>query len=488
MAVRLVVEWTRATLRVAVSDGTEQRAALKALHTQPLGASGDVAQALRAVLKAAKSPAAQVIGVIPREQVITRVIKFPSTDAAELTQMAELYAKAQLPFPAEQAVIDSHVIQQEAGFSQVAIVACQREIIDRYLEVLRAADVAPKLLTVSSWGVMEWYRHAGLRSDTESGGKVRHAAGPPPAEPMLCVNIDDTRTDLVLVTRERILSARSLGQGAQEFTATPEAADLLLVEIERSRAAVRKELPGTEVKSLVLTGIGPLAEWREPLAQRLGLPLLVADPKQVARHKNVLWPAGQTVSPVVACGLAVADLRHLLNLSPLELRAHLSHRRQLEELTGISVLLGTVIALGAGLLGAEVWRQARTAAELDQALSEVSPASKQLQTKKRSIELVEGILAERRHLASVLSGVLRLVPPGSVSLEGLAFERNRQEVLVRGSAQTNQDVLSLIRELEKLEGVREVSLKYSTRRSTPQGERTDFEITVLSGEPPEAVS
>jgi len=151
MATRLVVEWTRSSLRLAVAEGSGTHWRLKALHSQ---ATGDVTEALRALLKSTKVTAQQVIGVMSREQVITRVVKFPSVQPAELAQMAELYAKAQLPYPREQTVMDFHVLSQAAGFSTVAIVACQRDLIDRQLAVLRNAGLAVGMLTISSWGVL----------------------------------------------------------------------------------------------------------------------------------------------------------------------------------------------------------------------------------------------------------------------------------------------------------------------------------------------
>ena len=124
MATRLVVEWTRATVRMAVASGSGTRGHVRAIRAQPIGPTGEVSEALRTLLNPLKIAGAEVIGVVSREQVITRVVKFPTMHVAELSQMVELYAKAQLPYLREQTVMDFHVVAQQDGFSTVAVVAC----------------------------------------------------------------------------------------------------------------------------------------------------------------------------------------------------------------------------------------------------------------------------------------------------------------------------------------------------------------------------
>jgi hypothetical protein len=91
--------------------------------------------------------------------------------------------------------------------------------------------------------------------------------------------------------------------------------------------------------------------------------------------------------------------------------------------------------------------------------------------------LVAGILEHRERLGRALAEVFASTPE-AVSLEALTFERSRGELVVRGNAVTTVDVLAYIKQLEAIEGVEGVRLRYSTRRSTPDGDRTDFELVV----------
>ncbi|MBI4341988.1 MAG: pilus assembly protein PilM [Candidatus Omnitrophica bacterium] len=460
MATRLAVEWTRGSVRVAVAEGGGSRWRLRSVRSQPMPSGADVAAALRSLAAAsAVGSAEEVIGVLPREQVITRIVRFPSTDAAEIAQMAELYAKAQLPYTRDQAVVDSRVLRQEQGFSTVALVACQRDLAERHLAVLRDAGLSCAAVTVSSWGVLAWCL----------GAVLAHAA----PEPVLIVNIDDTRTDFVLIAGRRLLASRSIAQGAHEWQGLSETAELLVTEVERTRGTLRKELPGTEARSLILTGLGALAQWREPVAQRLGLPVTVIEAAQAVE----IPVEGVPISPVAVAGVAVSEPGGVVNLSPSEARTQLRQHRQLREFAMVGGMLAGAVVLGAALLGLGVLRDQRMAGRLDHAVKTLEPKARQVRDRGRSVQLVRALFDERRRFAATLAGIFRATPP-PVTLEALTVEQARREIVLRGIAASTQTVLDYIQQLERLEGVEAVELKYSTSRSTSSGERTDFELVL----------
>ena len=490
MGQRVVVEWTRSSVRVAVARGSGSVWRLQGIYSQA-AAVAETSDALRALLKTAKVRSAEAIGVVSREQVITRVMKFPTTNPVELASMAELYAKAQLPYPRDQSIMDYFVVQQEDGFTTLTVIACRRDVVDQQLAVLRRAGLSHvTLLTMSAWGVLGWYRQAHPRS-TGGAGQLKQrglsalarlteaarggGAGHAIKEPSLVVNVDDTRTDLVLVADQRILSSRSISQGAQDWQRDDEPTTLLAVEIERSRAAIRKELPGAEVCSLVLTGIGSVGAWQAALTERLSVPVTVLS----AAQPFPSWKASAAtpLSPVVVGGIACSDKRTLLNLNPPELRVQLRERRNTQELIMASSLCLSVLVAGSGLLALQGVRQRQQAVKLDDALTRIGPLAKRLQEHTRSSKLIAGTLETRRELAALLAAIFHQTP-SEIRLETLAFERARHEIVLRGTAPSTQTVLGYLKRLEQIADVTDVDLKYSTRRSTSSGDMTDFELTV----------
>ncbi|MBI2885560.1 MAG: pilus assembly protein PilM [Candidatus Omnitrophica bacterium] len=443
MPVRVVVEWTRASVRMAVAQrrrGQVQPEMMAASRH----AETDAANALRELRKRAKVGSAQVIGVIPREEVITRLVNFPSVDAEELGRMVALHAKAHLPYPAEQAVTDFSVVSQRDGVSTVLLAVCQRQVVERYLTLFREAGFAPDRLAVSSSGVAEWYR--------------RNQPAAPIVEPVLVVNVDDTRTDVVVIEGGRILSSRGVAAGAHDWTTSEQAVELLVQEVEQCRAVLRKGLPEAEVRSVVLTGFGALSEWHGLLAQRCGLQVSVIEG-----------------ASVVAGALAVADLANVLDLAPPEVRAQARHRRQSRELMIVGALFSVAAALGIGWMELRLSRQQQAARRLDEAIRALEPDVNRLQDQRRVSRHVREAIEARRRISVMLGEVLGSAPVGLV-LERVAFERARQSLVLRGEAPSTQMVLDYAKQLGRVDGVESSTLKYATPRPGSGGDRVEFEV------------
>jgi Tfp pilus assembly protein PilN len=139
------------------------------------------------------------------------------------------------------------------------------------------------------------------------------------------------------------------------------------------------------------------------------------------------------------------------------------------------MLLLAVFVFGAGALAALLMRQHRRASALDEAMAVVRPAAERVRRQTKSVQLVDAVLAQRKRLASQLAGLFAQTPQ-SIVLETLAFERGRQELIVRGQAPSTQAVLEYIQQLEQLDGIESVSLKYSRRRSGSADGATEFEV------------
>ncbi len=462
---RLVLELTQRSLRALLVDGTLTQPRIRQWVSEPLSVQ-PTGEVLRRALGNLRSGAAEVISVIPREQVLTRLMTFPSTQAEELAQMVELSGKAQLPYPRDQAVADFHVVEQQAGSSTVQLVACHRELLERHVRLLREAGLEPAWIVPSSWGLLAWYRRIGQAQDVH--------------EPTMVVHVDEDRTDLALIRQGCLLFSRSLAQGAKDWQAGTEALELLAQELERTTSSLRKELPRVEINSFVVTGAGPIDQWQELLTTRLGKPVLARSASGDLRlPESAVNTAG---FPAVVIGLAMAERQWLVNLLPREVREAHRHRRRIRELTLTGSLLLATCLLGAGLLSVHVNRRQRTAQETLNTLKSHEATTRQLERKERVVHLIERLQASRRLTAAMFGELIRLTPP-EVLFENLAFERSRGELVVRGSAQTTRQVLDYIHLLDRSNLWEHVELRYSSRRVTSAGDRTDFEIVLLKHAP-----
>src|SRR5690349_24378500 len=121
---KTVIELTRTSVRCLQVEGQARGAKVTRVSVKPAGVGQNHDEQLAALLQDGKPEHAGIIVCVPREQVITRVLRLPATRSEELAQMVELSGKAQLPYPREQAVADYQVIEQQNGSSTVQLVAC----------------------------------------------------------------------------------------------------------------------------------------------------------------------------------------------------------------------------------------------------------------------------------------------------------------------------------------------------------------------------
>lgn len=463
---RLVIELTRSSLRAVSVHGSPTRRQVQRVLVKPIHAAPDGAW-LRGVLKPLQPAGMEVISVISREHVITRTLKLPSTQREELDQMVRLAAKAQLPYPPEQAATDWALLEEHEGTSVVQLVACQREVIDRHLMVLREAGLEPVALIPSSWGVAGWYRHFGRSEELR--------------EPVFIVHVDGERTNLVLVRGDGVMSSRSLAQGLAEWQASLEP---LLQELERSLASVRKELPGLEAASVILTGIGPLEEWRGAIEPRVGLSVVARQGEGPMKRPDVLTaqdPSTLPTSLAVVMGLAFADCRTAVNLVPLDVREAHRQRRRLRELMVTAALFVAALLCGTGVLINVVHRKTHETRHLAEVMRQLEALTGQTGQQLDDVRLIERLLTGRRRLAEALAALIQATPP-EILFDTVTFERARHELIIRGSAPTTRDVLDYLRVLKDDPHWQHAQLRYSARRGSSAEALTAFEIAMALGE------
>ena len=210
----VVIEVTAASIRCLHVDARGRAPRLRQLLIEPLRSGEAVEEGLGRLVKLLGAPPATVISTIAREQVLTRIMKLPATQASEVTRMVALAGRTRFPYPPQTTIMASEVVEQRAGSTTVQLVACHRDLIEQHLALLRRVGIEPAVVTSSSWGVLSWYRQFGCSPDLP--------------DPVLVINVDACQTDLVLIRAQRIVFSRLLSEGVQEWHAGPDGCERLL--------------------------------------------------------------------------------------------------------------------------------------------------------------------------------------------------------------------------------------------------------------------
>ncbi|MBI5037713.1 MAG: type IV pilus assembly protein PilM [Candidatus Kerfeldbacteria bacterium] len=99
---------------------------------------------LRQLLSAARVTTDRVVAALPAINVFHTMIEIPTMSAKELASAVQWEAKRMIPLPLDKMALDWHVVSPEpsaAGTITVVLTAAAREVVDRYVRVIKAADL-----------------------------------------------------------------------------------------------------------------------------------------------------------------------------------------------------------------------------------------------------------------------------------------------------------------------------------------------------------
>lgn len=457
---RLIVELAASSVRGLHVQGRGRRLRVRRWAVESVRASEDVACALRRLMPRLGARPASVAVVMPRDQSLTRLVRLPTSDLCEAAQMLSLAGHTQFPYPPDKTVMEGWWLGSQADTTTVQLIAARRETVERQLALLRQVGLEPDVLTTSAWGLASWVGHVGRSGELP--------------EAVFLVHVDVEQTDLVLVSRGQPLFSRALSYGASDWQQTFEALTRLLEEIQRSFASIRQEWPDLPLRTVILTGCGPLQQWRSIFEEHLGTSVLVQDVWQIPEGVS-----GDKVfaSAAVVWGVAMATDTAVVNVLPSDVQRARSRQRHLRTLIQTGWLWVIAGWLGVGLLAVQTHRRARDVARLSGALHELAVSAEPVVRQEQSLRLVEQLLASRRETAVMLAELFKTVP-ADVHLAQLTVDGARGDVVLRGTAPTMQQVLGFLGQLQASPVWSRVELRSSSRHRTQTTSQTEFEFVL----------
>lgn len=431
----LAVEWDSRSIRMVLArPKTEGVELLKAVSAPiPSNVSAEDAASLGAFIKESISSARIGVGrailCIPRDQVVLNTISLPPTPAEEMASLVQFQVSKELPFAAEQAVLDFAVAGAHDPKSPCSVLATaiRRELLEFYQKVASAAG-----LSIESVGLRPLANLIALTAAT--GG-----TGP---ELTLLVDVGPHRTEIDLIRGGVLVFSRAAsmsvgmepstvaeggeGDGAgyqdsriiasgvqrESAEANPQAVSALLVEVIRSFEAFRATEPSASLDRIVVAGSSGL----EPqLAQMLG-----------ARFAT----RAELFSPEKALGLSAERARELRGFSAaLGLAIGHSHdrlalidflhpkrpvtKRELRLKRAPSAVMAAILLIGSIYLFQTKYvsplrEEIRT---LEKAQSKMKVEEKAVREFAEKVDSLEGWIESEQHWPSVIAALAESFPP-----------------------------------------------------------------------------
>lgn len=245
--------------------------------------------AIVGLLREAGIRARRVIASVSGQHVLARILRLPPIPEDEVKQAVRWEAEKHLPFPVEEAVLDTQVVRElsDDGRRQIEVLlaAAPESLVQTYVETLEAAGLTADAIEVSAVAMVR-----ALASQATEGV-------------VAMVNLGASTTEVAIVREAVPQMTRTMVEGE---AATLEALGL---QLRRSFDFYRAQDEGGHIDRIMLCGGGArFPEIDRRLAQELDVPVTIgALPGVLLISRRLDAAATSAAAPqlVTAVGLAL---------------------------------------------------------------------------------------------------------------------------------------------------------------------------------------
>jgi len=443
-----------------------KKTAFNALSLEPLALNADnkrIAEKLSAALKKLGYNNQPVILSLPRQYAALRYLKIPSQQPQEIERIVNLQAPHYLPYQLSELITGYQVISTDKqGYSGINMVVVHTDVVKRHLDIFREAKIREFKIVLSSYGLCNLYHYLYPEEDL----------------PVMAVDIDSSQIELAIVSRGKLLFSRSFKLSNTHF----EQDKIFIEEIEKTRNAYSKDVPGGALKKItIFGGRVSLEEFAQALKKRIDLPVEISNyNEKIGLEEALISRISHSEGSFAGLfGLGLENIPEALNLIPQNIK-ELSRKnsRRREYVRSALFIIGAILILMLAI-SKSLDNKAKYLSGLKLELNKIVKEAKPLEDIDRRLKLLENRLQKK---PSGLDALFEAqgVAPANISLLSLAYEEDG-EVILRGQAPELNFVLTYLAELEKSPVFKDFNIKirYATKKNTQRGEMVEFEINCL---------
>ncbi|MBI3291688.1 MAG: hypothetical protein HYZ73_02605 [Elusimicrobia bacterium] len=398
-----LVEWGEGALKILQVRRSRGEPELLSVRVLPLSGAEE-GTALKQAAAALPAPPGNVLLVLPKAQLLIRLLNLPMDDPGELSAMARYQLAGDLPYPIEDCSVSTQVIAQTEGKAKVLVVIVPRALLDRTLGILREAGLEPKAVAVASEGLARW--HESLAPNL-------------PVGPRLILETTEETLELAIVAEDKLLELRSLPLPHGELLG----AGWLLTQVQETLGSYKQRnvgppVAGVSVGGPNLTDAGILAT----LQEHLGLSVRAADPL-ASRFKEALAAQADQVAQSSfssLLGLALRPRVHL-DLLPAEIRQRQTAENRFRKRIGLFGWIALCLWLGALPLGLKANRHYKAIDRVKLEIAALQPQAASSQQMNQQWALVQQAQQTYADAFERLKTFFDSTPEG-IALESVALE------------------------------------------------------------------
>ena len=429
----------------------------------------EISNLIRSFLKELGAKKLKIISMIPSRMMITKNIEIPSSNPQEIREIVNLQAARFTPYSRDEVIVDYiNYGTYKHSYSKVLLIIVARNVVKRQFDILGKSGIKIENIVLASES-LACFVPSLLKLATENA-------------PAGIINIDDSFSDFIVVSRKMPSFIRSIPIGVEHFLGEMEKSKQRFVEeLKKSFEVYKNENIGRMPGLLILTGaINKLKELEGILNNELQVPIksmLYLENLTISNKVQTARPITERLSflSVISSAFVWKELK--INLTPVEVKV----RRLLEEKgrelikTGMSVLV--IFVLVFFILINKIYFKNSRREELNAHYNLIHKEAEILESDFKKINLVKRYSLGRGYPLDILIELYKTTPI-DLELNDIRFERN-SKFAIRGTAETMATVFALVDNMEKSDWFSDVETRYTTNRKEKTRDVTDFEIRCL---------
>lgn len=432
---------------------------------------------LKKILKEHNLKPRYTILTIPRQSVTTKILKLPSQNLREISDMVSFQATKQIPYPKEEIAYGFNIIGVDSqGFSSVMLVICHKDVIERPIEILQSCGLSAVKVTLSSFGLLNWFN---LNSELRKKSEI---------SPLILVDYDALSSDIAIVHMGKLIYTRGLTFGSAEGEKNLER---LRSEIDKTLNSYEKESEAIRAGEAVFTGnISGLTDFKDELEKSLNMKVELIDPFgcvplniPASKYQSYLTQAssrsfagkgGASYSSLIGTAIGGEEV----DLVPGELKISRAAGIKKRKFTISIILTFAVIASASLLIWNKIHQRELSLKMLESKLRDIAPAAEEIEKMRLSSEVIKSQLNKKSEASDILNELYKIIPP-NIYLVLCTYEDEKVEL--KGTANVLSDVFKLVTVLENSPYFQNVKVRYATKRKIGSEELIDFEISCPLG-------
>lgn len=457
-----VIEFSNCSIKLAQSYFAKRRFISKLIAKDQIADSeSEFAKELDRIIKENQIKINDLIVSLDRSLVTIRSLKLPHTSEDEIKKMAEWQASKLLPYKVEEMIVSHQTVGIDVnGFAHLILVIVPIDIIRKFINTCEILKLRPKIITLSSEGLLRWY------VDVQS----RHTK-----DTLLLVDVEKNKSEIVIINQDKFIFSRSFSW--PQIQDSGQIDNKIIEEIKLSREYFNKQEDSPKIKKIVITGDKERILTLAPsFKESFGLPvetidhLLDVDFKEGPSYLTIR----KSYSFASVCGLALGKRPLQINLCPPEIKDKILFLEKKRAFFTTAVLLISAMLVFASTLAFSIYHKKNIIGILDKQINKINPAALEIQEIKDKISIINYQMDNKNSCIEILREIHRLSPPG-IYLNTLKYVES-EKVTIKGTSPNMSSVFSFVPILNKSPFFENVQVRYATQRKTGVGELTDFEI------------